>query len=192
MNPSPPDLDDPDDAVRELRVRLRDADADCVEPPGLAARVTRRPAPRPRWRGAFATALTAVVVVAVVGLSAFLAGRHNPAERPTPKPPAARAASVQGEVYNSEEPCRALRTIECSLGVFRTPALSSRTADLAERVWHGDRVLLICLLADGPRVTDETGVASRHWYRVVVLGTGAEGWLPGVRTRNETEVPDCT
>ncbi|MFF7242512.1 hypothetical protein ACFZBU_01290 [Embleya sp. NPDC008237] len=191
MNPPPPDLDDPDDAVHELRSRLRAADAACVEPPGLALRVMRRPAPRPVWRGAFAMALAAVLVVAVVGLGAFLVGRHDPTEQPAPRPPAARAVSVQSEVYNSEVPCRGLRTLECSLGVFKEARLSSRTADLADRVWHGDRLLLVCLLADGPRVTDETGVASKHWYRVVVLGTGAEGWLPGVRTRNEAEVPDC-
>ena len=57
MNPPPPDLDDPDDAVHELRSRLRAADAAWVEPPGLALRVMRRPAPRPAWRGAFAMAL---------------------------------------------------------------------------------------------------------------------------------------
>ncbi|MEU0934566.1 MULTISPECIES: hypothetical protein [unclassified Embleya] len=192
MNPLPPDVDDPDVAVAELRTRLRDADAACVEPPGLALRVLRRPAPRPVWRGAFAVVLAAVLVVAVVGLGAFLAGRHDPVDRPTPRPPAARAVSVQSEVFNSEVPCRELRTIECSLGVFKEARLSSRTADLADRVWHGDRLLLVCLRADGPRVTDETGVGSKHWYRVVVLGTGAEGWLPGVRTRNEAEVPDCS
>ncbi|WP_406298595.1 hypothetical protein OG948_24880 [Embleya sp. NBC_00888] len=191
MNPSPPDLDDPDDAVHELRTRLRDAEAACVEPPGLAVRVLRRPAPRSRWRGTFAIALAAVLVPAVVGFGAFLVGRHDASDAPAPRPPAARAASVQSEVHNSEVPCRALRTLECSMGVFKEPKLSSRTADLADRVWHGDRLLLVCLLTDGPRVTDETGVASRHWYRVVVLGTNAEGWLPGVRTRNETEVPDC-
>ncbi|MGC0416779.1 hypothetical protein [Embleya sp. AB8] len=191
MNPPPPALDDPDDAVRELRTRLRDADAACVEPPGLAARVVRPAAPRPVWRGAFAIALAVLLVVAVVGLGAFLAGRRAPAGHPRPEPPAARAQSVATEVYNSEVPCQGLRTIECSLGVFKEAKLSSRSTDLADRVWHGDRVRLVCLLADGPSVTDETGIASRHWYRVVVTGTDAEGWLPGVRTRNEKEVPDC-
>ncbi|WP_406282301.1 hypothetical protein [Embleya sp. NBC_00896] len=191
MNPPPPDVDDPDDAVNELRTRLRDADAAFDEPPGLALRVLRRPAPRPRWRGGFAMALAAVLVVAVVGLGTFLAGEATRDTPVAPEPPAARAATVDTDVYNSEVPCRGLRTIVCSLGVFAEPRLSSRMADLVTRVWHGDRVLLVCMLANGPLVTDETGIASKHWYHVVVRGTGAEGWLPAVRTRNEAEVPDC-
>jgi len=189
--PSPPGLDDTDEAVRELRTRLRDADAALSEPPGLTLRVMRRPAPRPLWRGAFALGLAAVVAVAAVGLGAYLFGvsTHTGPERVTP--PAARAASVESEVYNTEVPCRSLRTIVCSLGVFKEPRLSARMVDLATRVWHGDRVLLVCMVANGPLVNDETGIGSRHWYRVVVLDTGTEGWLPAVRTRNEAEIPDC-
>lgn len=48
------------------------------------------------------------------------------------------------------------------------------------------------MVANGPLVNDETGIGSRHWYRVAVLDTGTEGWLPAVRTRNEAEVPDCS
>jgi hypothetical protein len=192
VNPPPPDLDDPDAAVRELRARLRAADtAFDRPPPGLALRVLRPPVTRPVWRGAFAVVLAAVMVVAVVGLGAFFAGRSGRGPATAPEPPAARAGEVEAPVYNTEIPCRTQRTIVCSLGVFKEPRLSSRMADLTGRVWHGDLVLLVCMRADGPLVNDETGVGSRHWYRVVVRETGVEGWLPAVRTRNEAEVPDC-
>ena len=136
--------------------------------------------------------LAAVLVVAVVGFGAYFVGESGRTPVTAPEPPAARAVSTETEVYNSEVPCRTLRTIVCSLGVFHEPRLSTRMADLAGRVWHGDRVLLVCMRADGPLVNDETGVGSRHWYRLVVRDTGVEGWLPAVRTRNESEVPDCT
>jgi len=192
VNPPPhPGLDDTDEAVRELRTRLRHADAALPAPPGLTLRVLRRPAPRPLWRSAFALGLATVVAVAAVGLGAYLFGASSHAGPERLAPPAARAASVETTIHNTEVPCRSLRTIVCSLGVFKEPRLSSRMADLATRVWHGDRVLLVCVIANGPLVNDETGIGSRHWYRVVVLDTETEGWLPAVRTRNEAEIPDC-
>jgi hypothetical protein len=53
------------------------------------------------------------------------------------------------------------------------------------------------VVTDGRMITDERGVSSTRWYRVEkaeASGRGGrfEGWLPGVRTRNSTEVPDCS
>jgi hypothetical protein len=114
-----------------------------------------------------------------------------PRKAPAPTKPrtSAPATGVVMAVFNAETACQPLRTLECGLGVYRDP--HHPTADqLVARVWHGDKVTASCVVPDGMFVRDEAGVTSTRWYRVTTA-TGATGYLPGVRTRNATEVAIC-
>ncbi|MDF2273574.1 hypothetical protein P2Q00_50635, partial [Streptomyces coacervatus] len=59
------------------------------------------------------------------------------------------------------------------------------------KVWHGDRLAATCVIADGTLIQDESGITSTRWY-LVSTAAGIRGWLPGVRTRNSTEIRTCT
>jgi hypothetical protein len=146
-----------------------------------------KPAPEPvrRWQP-LRVLVAACTVVAVAGGSYLLGEREGRQH----VPPAARAGAVTTTVYNIEGPCQSQRILECALGVFRAPQLGDQTT-LVDRVWHGDTVTLQCVRTNGKLVADETGVSSRRWYMITVRGTGAQGWLPGVRVRNSREVPEC-
>jgi hypothetical protein len=93
-------------------------------------------------------------------------------------------------VFNVEQPCQPLRTIECALGIMRDPRLPLAAANRIARVWHGEHLTTDCAVP-GRVVTDEQGMSSDRWYHVTVPGTKASGWFPGVRTRNTTAVPAC-
>ncbi|NLU74191.1 hypothetical protein HCC61_16135 [Streptomyces sp. HNM0575] len=101
-------------------------------------------------------------------------------------------------VHNVEKACQKLRTLECALRVAKSPyELYADPGNSAGRVWHGDSLTAACVITDGQLVTDEKGVSSRRWYRVEKSGGSGdskrvEGWLPGVRTRNSTEVRLCS
>ncbi|MDT0309345.1 hypothetical protein RM780_20620 [Streptomyces sp. DSM 44917] len=178
-----------DRTVAVLRRRLRAADEEIAPPLGLWDRVrapgpaTQPPRPSARWP---AVALAAVAV-------AFVAAGTWWWVRPaaTEQPPAGPGPGLELAVYNAEEPCQELRTLECSLGLARDPyAEYAAPENAAGRVWHGDRLEAYCVVADGTPIMDEDGISSTRWYRVRTAG-GNEGWLPGVRTRNEREVPFC-
>jgi hypothetical protein len=122
----------------------------------------------------------------VLAVSAGVGSLHRPdAARPATR----GTGGLVLEVYNAERPCQSLRTIECGLGVYRDPR-NQAPDQVVARVWHGDRVTVGCVVPDGFRVTDEDGVSSTRWYRVSTA-SGATGYLPGVRTRNTTEVALC-
>ncbi|MQY06497.1 hypothetical protein [Actinomadura macrotermitis] len=194
--------DDPHDgpehgAAADLRAALRRAEASIEIPPGLARRVcggTHRAPGRlagrlagrvPRWdAGRLVIAgATAVAVLAGVFVGGFLAGRPHG----RPHALGAGAPPVTLAVYNAERPCRPLRTIECGIAVMATPR---KTGAPIARVWHGDPVRADCVAVGDP-VTDEAGIASARWYHVTLPGPGTAGWLPGVRTRNTTEIAPC-
>src|SRR5439155_17891639 len=140
-------------------------------------RPARRSAP------AFVAACVAAACVAAVAIGVAVGLRAL--SQPAP----AGAPGLVVAVFNAETPCQRLRTLECGLGVYADP--HHRVPDrLVGRVWHGDRVSVACVVGDGERVTDESGVSSTRWYRVTTA-TGVTGYLPGVRTRNTVEVPAC-
>ncbi|MFC6080526.1 helix-turn-helix domain-containing protein [Sphaerisporangium aureirubrum] len=107
--------------------------------------------------------------------------------------PTATAATVR--VYNVEGDCgtRAGRVPACSMGLARDPRLSYDAGNVvARRVWHDDRLRADCILYDGERVADETGVGTTRWFRVQVgEGPGVVAWLPAVRTRDHPALPAC-
>lgn len=191
-----------DVAVAVLRERLRAADEAIEVPHGLWDRV-RADAPtgrRQRWTrrltaltlpGGSRSRLTLVVAAALVGavtLGAWWLVRPAAQHRPVP-PSGARGVSVT--VHNAESACRELRTLECALRVAKDPyERYAAPGNRAARVWHGDPLEALCVVVDGTLVEDEKGITSTRWY-LVRTALGVEGWLPGVRTRNTAEVPDC-
>ncbi|MDI5964503.1 hypothetical protein [Streptantibioticus silvisoli] len=170
-----------------LRERLLAADREITVPAGLFERVTAAPAaaggPGQRHRTA-GWVVAAVVAVCVLAIGCRLLIR----------PPGSQAAVRPAPtltVYNAEAPCRALRTMECALRLARDPhGRYAAAGNGAGEVWHGDRLGVTCVVTDGTLVLDESGITSRRWY-LVATAAGVRGWLPGVRTRNTTPVPDC-
>ncbi|MEV0317991.1 hypothetical protein ACIBKX_06990 [Streptomyces sp. NPDC050658] len=208
----PPPAEDPADGagipaedatVAALRTQLRAADREIEVPYGLWERIQadapakrrrswsdRLPAlggagseRRPRW-----SLVLAAVLVGVVALGSWWLVR--PSTDPEPAPPAG-TRPVTVTVHNAESACRELRTLECALRVAKDPHEQyAAPGNRAARVWHGDRVEALCVVTDGTLVRDEQGITSTRWY-LVRTARGTEGWLPGVRTRNSAEVPDC-
>ncbi|MFG2139433.1 hypothetical protein [Streptomyces sp. NPDC048650] len=189
-----------DDVEALLRDRLRHADERIETPPGLWARIQASgPAPvpasatslggrsAPSRRRTYALALTVAATVAAVAVGVGWLVRPGAEPRP-----AAAVRAVPVTVYNSESACRRVRSLECALRLARNPHARYAAPDnAAGRVWHGDVVAAHCVVIDGRMVRDEEGVTSTRWY--LVTGTkGETGWLPGVRTRNTREVPDCS
>jgi hypothetical protein len=182
-----------DDVAAALRDRLRAADQEIVPPPGLWERVSTPPAAAParpgHWRRAWYAAVSAAAIVTAVALIAVGAWWL---ERPGQSPPAVPAPAATLTVYNAETPCEPLRTMECALRLARDPyAPYASAANSAGRVWHGDRLAAICVIIDGTLVQDESGITSTRWY-LVTTPEGTRGWLPGVRTRNTTDIRACT
>ena len=185
---------EPDDRVAALlRDRLRAADEEIETPPGLWERVRSTEAPprravfgaRPRISWAVAAA---AVLVCAVALGAWWLVRPT-----ADTPPADRGRfDAPVTVFNAEEPCRPLRTLECALRLAKDPyAEYAAPGNTAGRVWHGDRLAAACVVTRGTMVTDESLISSTRWY-LVRTSEGAEGWLPGVRTRNTAEVRVCS
>ncbi len=196
-----------EETARALRERLRSADAEIEVPDGLWERVratrgavTVVPAPPVRRRpGPLVLIAVAAAAVALVvsGTWWLVSPASGPAPGESTAPPAGSGGGpVTLRVYNVEKPCRELRTLECSLRIARNPyTLYADPDNAAGRVWHGDRLTAACVVTDGRLVTDEKGISSTRWYRVEKAEGGdggrLRGWLPGVRTRNTTEVPVC-
>jgi hypothetical protein len=191
-----------DAAVAVLRERLRTADRTIEVPHGLWDRIQAdAPTGHPRhWArrlttlgppGGHRRRLTLVVAAALVGAVAL--GTWwlvRPGARHRPVPPAG-AHGVTITVHNAESACRELRTLECALRVAKDPyERYAAPGNRAARAWHGDRLQALCVVIDGTLVEDEKGITSTRWY-LVRTTLGVEGWLPGVRTRNSAEVPEC-
>jgi hypothetical protein len=177
------------ETAERLRSAVAAAEAGAAPPPGLARRVMAPPERRPagaagRWSTPVVAA-AAVVGLLVGSVGVFAWGR---AGAPEPVMSGGRAP-VTVTVFNAEEGCRALRTIECGLGISADPR-RYRPEDVLARVWHGDRVTAECVVVDGVRLSDESGVSSSRWYRITTPN-GVTGYLPGVRTRNTREVGLC-
>lgn len=185
-----------DDVVPYLRQGLREADDAIEVPPGLHERI-RATAPPPRRRVAWTTpssprgrTLVAAAAVTAIVLASFTLGSWWGRSRAT-QPASERGGPALLTVFNAEAACQPLRTMECALGVVDDPRKPYADATLVARVWHGDEVDADCVFTGGRLVTDEAGVRSKRWYHVVVLQDGVTGWLPGVRTRNTEEIPEC-
>ncbi|QIY56033.1 hypothetical protein HEP86_17825 [Streptomyces sp. RPA4-5] len=181
------------DAEALLRARLRLADEQIETPPGLWDRIrepgtAQAPAvvPLPRRRPRMVV-LVVAAAVAAVALGVWWLVRPGPVS----VQPAGPTPTVKITVYNSEQACRTGRSLECALRLANDPrAEYAARGNSAGRVWHGDALAARCVVTDGRMVRDEAGVTSTRWC-LVTSGQGVRGWLPGVRTRNTREVPEC-
>lgn len=185
------EADEAVDVPPDLEERILGPDREETE--SGAAERRRRPF---RWlrswslNGRLQPVFVAVAVGAVLLGAAFAGGvLSGRASRAPATSPGATAAPADLTVFNAERACQNLRTIECSIAVRSEP--DKKAGVLVARVWHGDVVRAECVRGDGDQVADESGVTSRRWYRVRVPGSGTAGWLPGVRTRNTREIPEC-
>ena len=152
-----------------------------------APRVGARARGWPRRRPYFVAAAAVVAVAAVVLGVWWLVWRPGAVDVRPAGPP----TTVPLTVYNSEAACRAPHTLECALRLAEDPHRPyAAPGNTAGRVWHGQVLAARCVITDGQLVRDEQGVTSSRWYRVRTA-QGAQGWLPGVRTRNTREVPNC-
>ena len=181
------------EAAAALRDRLRAADQEIALPPGLWQRIQTPPATAPirqpgRPRRALSAAVSAAAIVAAVALIAVGAWWL---ERSGQSRPAVPAPAATLTVYNAEAPCRPLHTMECALHLARDPHAQYSADNSAAKVWHGDRLAAFCVIANGTLVQDESGITSTRWY-LVSTPDGTRGWLPGVRTRNTTDIRTCT
>jgi hypothetical protein len=186
-----------------LRELLQEADEAVHVPTDLEERVLERAregrdrADRPsRWLRSWSLngRLQPVAVAVVVGVllvgAAFVGGvLSGRASRQPAATPGATAAPADLRVFNAERACQNLRTIECSIALRGEPG--KKAGVIVGRVWHGDVVRAECVRSDADQIADESGVTSRRWYRVTVPGARTSGWLPGVRTRNTREIPEC-
>ncbi|MBK5993146.1 serine/threonine protein kinase [Streptomyces sp. MBT58] len=157
------------------------------EAPGSGAG-RRGPGARAGRRGP--RARTAVLATALCGI----AGAALCSDAVRAASATAPAGTVQ--VYNAERDCRgqAVRDPRCSLGLAIDP-VRPYTAEnvVATRVWHGDVLTADCQVADGETIIDEEDRRSTHWFRVR-LPPGSEpptAWLPAVRAKDGTALPEC-
>ncbi|AJT66402.1 hypothetical protein T261_4763 [Streptomyces lydicus] len=180
--------------------RLQRADEQIEVPAGLWARIKESAAGAPSVtpvvrvprvasrRKAYAIVLAVAATVAAVTWGAWWLVRPGGSG----PQPAAGVRAVPLTVYNSEAPCRRLRSLECALSLAKDPHVRyAARHNFAGRVWHGDVLAAHCVVPDGQLVRDEEGVTSTRWY-LVTGKRGVTGWLPGVRTRNTHEVPVCS
>ncbi|MGA4541770.1 hypothetical protein ACPA54_17470 [Uniformispora flossi] len=169
--------------MARLQAAAREDEAARSHPTGGA----RRLALGGRMRVAFAVAAVAAALVpAALAADALQHGGNDHGRKAAvqaPPPPSGIALTV----YNVEEACQPLRTLECALGLARSPYTRYTAANVVAHVWHGDVLNADCVVRDGQLVTDEHGMSSGRWYHVA----SPQGWLPGVRTRNELPLPDC-
>ena len=204
-----------EETAAALREQLRAADAEIETPDGLWERVrasredvvagvpargagVRRPLPM----SVIAVAAAAVAFVLcgtwwLVAPSMGSGAVQGSTEKPSGVNTPGRPGAITLRVHNTEKACRELRTLECALRVAKNPyELYAAPGNAAGRVWHGDELTATCVVTDGRLVTDEKGLSSTRWYRVEKAARGGgdrfEGWLPGVRTRNSTEVRLCS
>ncbi|MEU6736194.1 hypothetical protein ABZ929_23910 [Streptomyces physcomitrii] len=135
-----------------------------------------------------ALSLTAALAVLLIGVGGWLLLTPGV---PDGQHPAGHAAPTL-TVHNAETACRDHRTLECALRLARTPYGRYAAPDnAAGHVWGRDRLSARCVVTDGTLVRDESGMTSTRWY-LATTREGTTGWLPGVRTRNTTEVRLCT
>lgn len=105
------------------------------------------------------------------------------------------AQPVSVQIYNVERGCRDRqdRIPACSMGLARDPQRKYDADNVvAHRVWHNDTLITDCVVYDGDRVADETGVGTTRWFRIALSDVpGGHAWLPAIRTHDNPALPRC-
>ncbi|MEO3807476.1 helix-turn-helix transcriptional regulator [Sphaerisporangium sp. B11E5] len=183
------------DELRELHRLWAVADAGRDSSAGTGQEEAREEAAGARWRPRVPVVVTVLLATAAVtAVTLWWTGREPQAPRVMGGVvPTATSATVR--VFNVEGDCgtRAERVPACSMGLARDPRLDYDAGNVvAHRVWHDDRLRADCVLYDGERVADETGVGTTRWFRVRVGDApGGVAWLPAVRTKDQPALPAC-
>ncbi|WP_346009608.1 helix-turn-helix transcriptional regulator [Streptomyces sp. SID1328] len=145
-----------------------------------------------RKRKALMAASCVAAVAAAAGIVALVLPDDPPAKSAALS---SNAQAVSVHVFNIEGNCqdRKDHVPACSMGLARDPR-KKYDADnvVSHRIWHGDVLVTDCVLYDGDRVADETGVATSRWFRVRLNDVpGGHAWLPAVRTHDSPALPQC-
>jgi transcriptional regulator with XRE-family HTH domain len=153
--------------------------------------------PRPRGRLlVFTFAIGAALVGAATAIVLFYSIDRSHASANAGKRPYPSGTTAPVHVYNVEGNCksRADRIPACSMGLAINPRLKYQAGNVVgHRVWHGDTLIADCVLYDGDRVLDETGVGTTRWFRVRLSDVpGGYAWLPAVRTHDNPTLPTCS
>ncbi|MFC4532784.1 helix-turn-helix domain-containing protein [Sphaerisporangium dianthi] len=184
-------------APEEEQQREEEQEADREEeasaPPGgrETASRGRRVTRRPLW------AVVLAMVLVAIGVTAFVILRPGGGEPGRPTIVASTGTSVTAapvRVFNIEGDCRTRdRVPACSMGLAIDPRKKYAAGNVvAHRVWHGDVLVADCVLFEGDRVEDETGVGTTRWFRVRLDDVPqGHGWLPAVRTHDNPALPVC-
>lgn len=139
----------------------------------------------------------AVLLLSVTGVTGVVLRSAEP--RPLPPVVGVKNAKklhfVSVHVFNVERGCQQRKDHipACGLGLARDPRHKYDADNVVpHRVWHNDTLIADCVLYDGDRVSDETGVATTRWFRVRLNDVpGGHAWLPAVRSHDSPELPRC-
>jgi transcriptional regulator with XRE-family HTH domain len=179
----------------ERPAELRDAGPEETADSRTPQPVVPASPPRLRLRTAWAL-LPAAFLVATVVIVAVMLRTDQKSDLPSiakSKPEASATAAIR--VFNIEGDCKSQkeRLPACSMGLARDPRLKYDADNVvSHRVWHNDVLRVDCVLYDGDRVEDETGVGTTRWFRVRLDGApGGHAWLPAVRSHDNPVVPVC-
>ncbi|MDP9861646.1 MULTISPECIES: hypothetical protein [Streptosporangium] len=152
---------------------------------------------RPRVRlPLVVSAVTACIAAAAAAFLTMLdTDRKNREPTITQSGPGTAPTTIPVRVFNIEGDCKSReeRVPACSMGLARDPRLKYDTDNVvSHRVWHDDILNADCVLYDGDRVEDETGVGTTRWFRVRIdTVPGGSAWLPAVRTHDSPALPTC-
>ncbi|WP_329080077.1 helix-turn-helix domain-containing protein [Streptosporangium sp. NBC_01469] len=160
-------------------------------PVAPASREHRR-ARRPVVVAAVTISLVATATTAFV----MLAPERDPGEPTVVKSQQGTVSAIAPvRVFNIEGNCkkREERVPSCSMGLARDPRRKYDAHNVVgHRVWHDDVLNADCVLYEGDRVEDETGVGTTRWFRVRLPQVpGGIAWLPAVRTHDNPTLPIC-
>ncbi|GAA0676219.1 hypothetical protein GCM10010193_31640 [Kitasatospora atroaurantiaca] len=142
---------------------------------------------RARWRPR-AILLAAGALLTAAGIAAALLWPSVGGDQNRPTTAQVRVFNIDGSCKDQSERMRA-----CSLGLARDPHRKYDADNVVgHRVWHADVLTTDCVVNDGDRVEDETGIGTPRWFRVQ-LDDIPEGhaWLPSVRTHDDPQIPVC-
>jgi hypothetical protein len=140
-------------------------------------------------RRMFAVGAVAAVALVTAALTALPWLLSHGSSRPVPAAQPGQAVVLH--VYNVRPDCRQpAREPKCGLDLAGGALAPDPAGPAVGQVWNGDALRTDCVDPEGPPTTDGAGMTSTRWYHVTTT-SGSTGWLPGVRTRNSTEVPLC-
>lgn len=164
-----------------------------------ATRPSQQPAALPSRlrnnRRAISLTVASLLAAATAATVALSMPDDSPESSTGSKSSSQTSQAVSIHVFNTEGNCRDRKdhVPACSMGLARNPRLKYDADNVvAHRIWHNDVLVADCVLYDGDRVEDETGIGTTRWFRVRLNDVpGGHAWLPAVRTHDSPALPRC-